>query len=215
MMQMSQRFYNWLSHWADQLFNLSVPVKITQTTSKLSYWTSTFFSTPDALWHISCLLYMSIIAGVAGLKLGRSEQRKDCGRWFCKPELLSVSYFCAILLRVSWVPLEGMSDLSFQMYRLGATLLTLITTVGAASQMQKLLCGQLSKFREVLESMVEQAKGIAHLHRNFLLLDWLLCLFSHVPLGTKCLRSLLLLVYWMAVNALETEAETARQLPST
>eukprot|EP00803_Ostreobium_quekettii_P004117 evm.model.scf_281.2 EVM.evm.TU.scf_281.2 scf_281:23805-27202(+) len=214
LLQMSRRFYSWLAQWADQLLNLSVPSTNLQPTTPLGSWASSM-STPDALWHQSFLYSMTIVAGLAGHRLDKRWRRRkpEKSRWFCKPELLSVGYFCTLLLRLSWVPLEGMSELSLGLYRLGATLLTLITTVGAATQVQRLLCGQPFKLQQMLEDMVEQATSVAHLHRTFLLLDWLLCLFSQLPLSTKCLSSFLLLVYWMAISALQAEAEAAKQLP--
>ena len=49
--------------------------------------------------------------------------------------MVTVSYFCALLMRMSWAPMEGMSDLSLGMYWIPATLLTVITTAVAAAQM--------------------------------------------------------------------------------
>lgn len=51
--------------------------------------------------------------------------------------MVCASYFCAVLMRVSWVPLRGMSDLSLELYCLGATLLTIVTTVAALAQVHK------------------------------------------------------------------------------
>lgn len=84
LIQMSQRFYAWLSQSAERLLNLSVPEKAQHASTMLGTWASSFFSTPDALWHFAFLLYMSIVAGLAGLELDkrRAAGRKGRSGWF-------------------------------------------------------------------------------------------------------------------------------------
>lgn len=58
------------------------------------------------------------------------------------PELVLASYCCALLLRLSFVPLQSSSGLGSALYRHGAVLLTLGSTCTAASQAQQ-VCGLL------------------------------------------------------------------------
>ena len=127
--------------------------------------------------------------------------------------------------------MEGMSDLSLDIYWIPATLLTIITTTVAAAQMHtvrtfsaqksrtvfvvQLLFARLPKFAQFLENMAREVTMVAQLHRTFLLGDWLLCLFSSVSFDGKCLRSVLLLIYWRTVSALEGSAQSAKQSSTT
>ncbi|GMH42680.1 hypothetical protein BSKO_10599 [Bryopsis sp. KO-2023] len=227
LMQMSRRIHTWFSEWFDQLLNLSAPLRPGRGDSTIVSWASSTFTTPEALWHLCWLSCMSVVAVLAGFRLHNrrvgkqqpnstdSQEKPEGSGWklFRKPEVVTGSYFCALLMRVSWAPLQGMSDLSLELYCLGATLLTVITTVAGLAQVHKLLFGNLVKVSRCLEGMVEQVTGVAQLHRSLLLLDWVLCLFSSQVLETKCLRSLMLAVYWMTVTTLESEAQSSRQMP--
>lgn len=222
LMQMSQRIHTWFSDWFDQLLKLSVPLQAGRGDATLGSWVASTFTSPEALWHLCWLSCMSVVAVVVGFRFQmgsplkpKTELKRGEGGLFRKPELITASYFCALLMRVSWAPLQGMSDLSLELYYLGATMLTLITTVAGLTQVHKLMFGNLAKVSRCLEGMVEQVTNVAQLHRSLLLLDWILCLFSKQVLETKCLRSLLLLVYWMTVTTLESEAQATKQMPKS
>eukprot|EP00210_Caulerpa_lentillifera_P005763 g5510.t1 len=210
LMQMSEKMHEWFGQWANQLVNLSGPMLMRHRENHFGFhWISMAISTPEAIWQIVCLIYMSILAALAAFRL--TKKPKEPTILFRKPQIVSVSYFCALLMRMAWTPMEGMSDLSLDLYWLGASLLTALTTGCAVSQMHSLLFARMPKLAQFLESMAQEVTWIAQLHRSFLLLDWLLCLFSSESIESKCLRSLLLIVYWMTVTALEGAANSLKR----
>lgn len=210
LIQMSERMHEWFSQWTTQLVNLSGPMFLRQRENYFGFgWISLAISTPEALWQIGCLLYMSVLAALAAFRLAKHPKKPTV--LFRKPQIISLSYFCALLMRMSWTPMEGMSDLSLDLYWLGATLLTALSTGCAMSQMHSLLFARMPKLAQFLESMAQEVTWVARLHRSFLLLDWMLCLFSSESLEGKCLRTLLLIGYWMIVNALEGAANSVKQ----
>lgn len=70
----------------------------------------------------------------------------------------------------------------------------------------------MPKLALFLESMIQQVTWLAQLHRSFLLSDWLLCLISSQSFESKCLHSVLMLMYWKTVNAFEGAAQSAKQV---
>lgn len=221
LLQMSRRIHSWLSDWFEQLMSFSIPLRPGRSEAPVLNWASTTFSTPESLWHLAWLSGMSLLAAMAGFSGHKNESKSmnvdpntGNGRvWFRKPEVVGVSYFCAILMRVSWAPLQGMSNLSLELYSLGATLLTIVTTITALAQIHKLLFSNLAKISRCLEGMVEQVTSVAQLHRSLLMLDWIMCLFSNQVLEMKCLRSLMLAIYWVTVTTLENEVSNGFQKP--
>lgn len=70
-MQMSEKLHLWFSNWAVQLSNFSRPLTQFRETAVGSGWLSVAVGTPEALWQLGCLLYMSTVAALAALKLNR------------------------------------------------------------------------------------------------------------------------------------------------
>lgn len=70
-MQMSEKLHQWFSKWSVQLANLTRPLQQLRETALGSGWLSVTVGTPEALWQLGCLLYMSVFAGLASVKLNR------------------------------------------------------------------------------------------------------------------------------------------------
>eukprot|EP00884_Botryococcus_braunii_P002037 jgi/Botrbrau1/11834/Bobra.0224s0028.3 len=133
--------------------------------------------TPSAWWDCGWLLYMSIVSIWAMDRL-RNVDKKDHGmhphRWIRMPELVLTSYCCALLLRLSFVPLQSSSGLACRLYRHVAVLLTLGSTCTAASQALQVSELELDKcnMKMLMSIMLDQAGNIAYMNTSLLVLDW-------------------------------------------
>lgn len=83
--------------------------------------------------HVGLAVYC-LATKAAPLRLRALRVQVPRGRM---PELVLASYCCALLLRLSYVPLQSSSGLGSALYRHGAVLLTLGSTCTAASQAQQ------------------------------------------------------------------------------
>lgn len=124
-----------------------------------------------------------------------------------RPEVVVLSCSCALLLRIAWVPLGSISGLALSIYKPAAVLLTGATAFLSMAAVFKLCFAKLQEPKDHLNEMVEGVKGVVIWHRTLLLLDWLLSIFSDMPLATKVQLACSFIVYGIAVEYLTTSAE--------
>ena len=70
-MQMSENLHQWFSTWSVQLGNFSRPLQQFRDTALGSGWLSVTIGSPEAIWQLGCLLYMSVLAALAAFKINR------------------------------------------------------------------------------------------------------------------------------------------------
>lgn len=196
-------------------------------------WLAGTFATPAGLWTLAWVALAAWVLVVAGGQLerrreaaisrnrGGSESEADgdvgssgsqgaSGRVgsglpvFRRPEVPLLAATCALLLRLSMVPIESLGGVGVDIYRPAAVVLTCATTFIALAAAVKVMMANLARPKASLSELVAAVKGVVVWHRALLLLDLLLALIA-VPLAVKGQ-----LLIWFGLYGLSVEWFTQR-----
>ena len=118
------------------------------------------------------------------------------------PQVLLLSYSCALLLRLSLAPVASISGVSSEVFRTLSTAATAITATVAGGMFFQTLLGPADKFK----AQVVQAAGLARTvmvgNRALAMLDWLLSLVGAMGLQQKALYALAFALYILVLEVL-------------
>jgi hypothetical protein len=132
--------------------------------------------------------------------------------WFKRPEVPLLAAICALLLRVSWVPAESLSGaagaaVALGIYKPAAFLLTTASTFIALAAALKLLASNWQQPKAACRELLAAVQGVVLWHRALLFLDWVVSLFSPLPLAAKGQLMIAFGVYGMTCEWLSRRAE--------